>query len=79
MTFLPIILIFVVFYFLLIRPQQKKVKDHKSMVDSLRRASESPPSEKSHLAARQKSKAATARSLPSQAAAPLERGQDRAR
>jgi preprotein translocase subunit YajC len=34
---LPLVLIFVVFYFLIIRPQQKKVKDHKSMIDSLRR------------------------------------------
>jgi preprotein translocase subunit YajC len=33
----PLVLIFVVFYFLIIRPQQKKVKDHKSMVDNLRR------------------------------------------
>jgi preprotein translocase subunit YajC len=33
----PLVLIFVVFYFLIIRPQQKKVKDHKAMVDSLRR------------------------------------------
>ena len=30
--FLPLILIFVVFYFLLIRPQQRKAKDHKTMV-----------------------------------------------
>lgn len=37
MTFLPIILIFVVFYFLLIRPQQKKVKQHREMVAALRR------------------------------------------
>ena len=37
MSFLPLILIFVVFYFLLIRPQQKKLKDHKSMVDAVRR------------------------------------------
>ena len=37
MTFLPIILIFVVFYFLLIRPQQKKVKQHRQMVSALRR------------------------------------------
>ena len=37
MTFLPIILIFVVFYFLLIRPQQKKVKAHRAMVSALRR------------------------------------------
>jgi preprotein translocase subunit YajC len=34
---LPLVLIFVVFYFLIIRPQQKKVKDHKVMIDSLRR------------------------------------------
>jgi preprotein translocase subunit YajC len=33
----PLLLIFVVFYFLIIRPQQKKVKEHKSMVDALRR------------------------------------------
>ena len=32
---LPLILIFVVFYFLLIRPQQKRVKQHKDMVNSL--------------------------------------------
>jgi len=35
--FLPIILIFVVFYFLLIRPQQKKAKEHKTMLGALRR------------------------------------------
>ena len=35
--FIPLILIFVIFYFFLIRPQQKKVKDHKSMVDNLKR------------------------------------------
>ncbi|MBV9378263.1 MAG: preprotein translocase subunit YajC [Alphaproteobacteria bacterium] len=35
--FLPLILIFVVFYFLLIRPQQRKTKDHKTMLDALRR------------------------------------------
>ena len=35
--FLPLVLIFIVFYFLLIRPQQKKQKDHRSMVDALRR------------------------------------------
>ena len=34
---LPLVLIFVVFYFLIIRPQQKKVKDHKAMIDALRR------------------------------------------
>ena len=34
---LPLILIFVVFYFLLIRPQQKKMKDHQAMVAALRR------------------------------------------
>ena len=35
--FVPLILIFVIFYFFLIRPQQKKIKDHKSMVLSLKR------------------------------------------
>ena len=33
--FIPLILIFVIFYFFLIRPQQKKIKDHKLMVASL--------------------------------------------
>lgn len=37
MSFLPLILIFVVFYFLLIRPQQKKVKQHKETIANLRR------------------------------------------
>ncbi len=36
-VFIPLILIFVVFYFLLIRPQQKKAKQHREMVASLRR------------------------------------------
>ncbi|MCP4819453.1 MAG: preprotein translocase subunit YajC [Shimia sp.] len=35
--FLPLILIFAIMYFLLIRPQQKKVKEHQSMVDALRK------------------------------------------
>ena len=35
--FLPLVLIFVVFYFLLIRPQQKKQKEHRGMLDNLRR------------------------------------------
>ena len=38
--FIPLILIFVIFYFFLIRPQQKRVKDHKAMVDSLKRGDE---------------------------------------
>ena len=38
--FIPLILIFVIFYFFLIRPQQKKVKDHKLMVQSLKRGDE---------------------------------------
>ena len=38
--FLPLILIFVIFYFFLIRPQQKKIKDHKLMVSSLKRGDE---------------------------------------
>ena len=36
-SFLPLILIFVVFYFLLIRPQQKKVKQHKEMISKIKR------------------------------------------
>ena len=36
-SFIPLILIFVIFYFFLIRPQQKKVKEHKVMVESLKR------------------------------------------
>ena len=36
-SLLPLVLIFVVFYFLLIRPQQKKVKVHRQMVSNLRR------------------------------------------
>ena len=35
--FIPLILIFVIFYFFLIRPQQKKAKDHKIMVENLKR------------------------------------------
>ena len=34
---IPLILIFVIFYFFLIRPQQKKAKDHQNMVENLRR------------------------------------------
>ena len=36
-SFVPIILIFAIMYFLMIRPQQKKAKEHKAMVDALRR------------------------------------------
>lgn len=36
-SFLPLVLIFVVFYFLMIRPQQKKMKAHKEMMSQLRR------------------------------------------
>ena len=35
--FLPLILIFAVFYFLLIRPQQKKVKEHNALLEAIRR------------------------------------------
>ena len=38
--FIPLILIFVIFYFFLIRPQQKRAKEHKSMVASLKRGDE---------------------------------------
>ncbi len=36
MSFLPIILIFVIFYFLLIRPQQKRSKEHKALLDNIK-------------------------------------------
>lgn len=35
LSFLPLVIIFVLFYFLLIRPQQKRQKEHKQMVESL--------------------------------------------
>ncbi len=35
--FMPLILMFVVFYFLLIRPQQKKAKEHKAMLQALKK------------------------------------------
>ena len=38
--FIPLILIFVIFYFFLIRPQQKKIKEHKIMVSALKRGDE---------------------------------------
>ena len=37
MSLMPFVLIFVVFYFLLIRPQQKRAKEHKAMVGALKR------------------------------------------
>jgi preprotein translocase subunit YajC len=40
MTFLPMIAIFVVFYFLLIRPQQKKAKEAKAMLEALQKGDE---------------------------------------
>lgn len=36
-SLVPLILVFVIFYFLLIRPQQKRMKEHKAMVENLRR------------------------------------------
>ena len=38
--FVPLILIFVIFYFFLIRPQQKRTKEHKLMVAALKRGDE---------------------------------------
>ncbi|HUP97964.1 MAG TPA: preprotein translocase subunit YajC [Usitatibacter sp.] len=40
MSMLPIILMFVILYFLMIRPQMKKAKDHKSMIDALQKGDE---------------------------------------
>ncbi len=36
-SFLPLILIFVIFYFLLIRPQSKKAKEHKALLENLKK------------------------------------------
>ena len=35
--FVPLILIFIIMYFLMIRPQQKKIKEHRAMVEALRK------------------------------------------
>lgn len=40
MSFLPMIALFVIFYFLLIRPQQKRTKDHREMVSGLAKGDE---------------------------------------
>ena len=40
MTFLPLIGLFVVFYFLMIRPQMKRQKEHRSMIDALAKGDE---------------------------------------
>ena len=37
MGFLPLVIIFVIFYFLLIRPQQKRAKEQKAMLDNLKK------------------------------------------
>ena len=39
-TMLPMVAIFVVFYFLLIRPQQKKAKEHRAMLEALEKGNE---------------------------------------
>lgn len=39
-SFFPLILVFVIFYFLLIRPQQKKAKEHREMLDKLKKNDE---------------------------------------
>ena len=39
-SFIPLILIFLIFYFLLIRPQQKKQKEHKILLESIQRGDE---------------------------------------
>ncbi len=39
-TFLPLVLMFVVMYFLMIRPQQKRAKEQKSMMDALAKGDE---------------------------------------
>jgi preprotein translocase subunit YajC len=36
-SFFPLVLVFIIFYFLLIRPQQKKAKEHRQMIDNLKK------------------------------------------
>ena len=43
MGFLPLILIFVIFYFMLIRPQQKRAKEHKVMLENLKKGDKVVP------------------------------------
>jgi len=40
MSFLPIVLMFVLLYFLMIRPQMKRAKEHKAMIDALQKGDE---------------------------------------
>lgn len=40
MSFLPLIVIFIIFYFMLIRPQSKRAKEHKQMVEALQKGTE---------------------------------------
>ena len=40
MSFLPFIIIFVLFYFMLIRPQMKQAKEHRAMLDALKTGDE---------------------------------------
>jgi preprotein translocase subunit YajC len=40
LSFLPIVLIFVIFYFLLIRPQQKRAKDHRNLLSNIKEGDE---------------------------------------
>ena len=39
-SFAPLILIFVIMYFLMIRPQQKRMKEHRAMVEALKKGDE---------------------------------------
>ncbi|WP_134680005.1 preprotein translocase subunit YajC [Paracoccus ravus] len=39
-SFLPLILIFVIMYFLMIRPQQKRMKEHRAMVEAVKKGDE---------------------------------------
>ena len=40
LSFLPLVLVFIIFYFLLIRPQQKKTKQHQEMLTKLKKNDE---------------------------------------
>ena len=61
-SFIPLILIFAIMYFLLIRPQQKKMKEHQAMVEAVRRGDQVVTSGRADRQGRQRSRKATTRS-----------------
>src|SRR5580698_1870036 len=54
MSLLPFALIFVIMYFLILRPQQKKVKDHAELVKNIRRGDDRRPRRQGHQGGRRR-------------------------